>query len=79
MDYTTLTLAQLASVIRRDWVTVYYGASPYIHAMSSLNSIDDNYYLDDARTIVLYFLSNASTWRGEVARKVKAELKRRCK
>jgi hypothetical protein len=30
--------------------------------------------LDDAKTIVLYFLANAQTWRGEVAKRVKAEL-----
>jgi hypothetical protein len=30
---------------------------------------------DSARSVVLYFLSNASSWRGDVAKRVKAELK----
>ena len=30
---------------------------------------------DDGGSIVLYFLSNATTWRGEDARRIKAELK----
>lgn len=37
--------------------------------------MDDKYGADDARGIVLYFLSNATAWRGPVARAVKAELK----
>jgi hypothetical protein len=40
-----------------------------------LNSIDDKYGYDSARSIVNYFLANAGTWRGEVARRIKKELK----
>jgi hypothetical protein len=43
--------------------------------MATLNSIDDNYYFDSADSIVRYFLANASTWRGETAKRIKAELK----
>jgi len=43
--------------------------------MLELNSITDTYGLDDASSIVLYFVSNAGTWRGETARRVKAELR----
>jgi hypothetical protein len=43
--------------------------------MEKLYSIDDRYYLDSAREVVLYFLANANTWRGETARRIKAELK----
>jgi hypothetical protein len=69
-------LCEIAKEIRSDWGSkIYFGAKPYIMAMLSLNSIDDKYMLDDARDIVRYFLANASTWRGEVARRVKAELK----
>ncbi len=65
----------IAAEIRREWKNVYFGAVPYLDAMRTLNSIDEKYGYDDARSIVLYFLSNASTWRGDVARRVKAELK----
>ena len=65
----------IASDIRADWSNVSFGAKPYLDAMSSLTSINDNYYYDDARSVVMYFLANANTWRGETARAVKAELK----
>jgi hypothetical protein len=43
--------------------------------MHQLNSIDDNYHYDTGKSVVRYFLANASTWRGDTARKIKAELK----
>jgi len=67
-------LSTISKEIRADWKKLYFGAVPYLDAMGSLNSINDSYYDDSARTIVMYFLSNASTWRGEVARKIKKEL-----
>jgi hypothetical protein len=35
----------------------------------------DQFGLESGRTIILYFLANASAWRGEVARRIKKELK----
>jgi len=67
---------QIAEEILQDWKRPYFGAQPYINAMLSLNHINDKYINEDARSIVLYFLSNASTWRGATARRVKKELKR---
>lgn len=76
---TTRPLAQIAKEIDEDWSAkgngVNYAARPYLDAMYNLNSINDNYYADSGKSIVLYFLSNAGSWRGEVARRVKAELK----
>ena len=68
-------LYEIAREIRKAWTKVSPYAEPYLEAMESLNSINDNYYLDSGKSIVLYFLSNASTWRGEDARRIKAELK----
>lgn len=73
----SMTLSELAAMARRDWRKVYFGAVPYLEVLSSLATIDDSYGADGARTIIIYFLSNASSWRGEVARQVKKELKRR--
>ena len=53
----------IAADIKRSWKKVYFGAVPYLDAMLSLNDINDNYYADSARSVVLYFLSNATTWR----------------
>ena len=68
-------LYEIAREIRKTWTKVSPYAEPYLEAMQSLNTINDNYYYDSGKSIVLYFLSNASTWRGEDARRIKAELK----
>jgi len=69
------SLETIAREIRADWKNVYFGAVPYLAAMHSLGSIDDEFGYDDGRSIILYFLSNASTWRGPTAKAIKAELK----
>lgn len=68
-------LYEIASEIRKDWSPVNYAAKPYLDAMRELSSINDDYYADSGRSVVLYFLSNAASWRGENARRIKAELK----
>jgi hypothetical protein len=79
MTTTELTpntpLYVIATIIRKDWNKIYFGAKPYLDAMSSLNHISDKYMFDDAKTIVRYFLANASTWRGDTAKVVKTHLK----
>ncbi|MDF2188688.1 hypothetical protein [Paraflavitalea sp. CAU 1676] len=67
-------LQEIAQVIRKDWQPVYFGAIPYLDAMSDLQSINDNYGCDSGRSVVNYFLANARTWRGEVAKAVKTKL-----
>lgn len=67
-------ISEIAREIRSDWHNVYFGAVPYLDAMGSLNSIDDEYGCDSGNSVVLYFLANAQTWRGDVARRVKKEL-----
>ena len=44
-----------------------------------LKSINDKYGADSGKSIVLYFLSNATTWRGSDARRIKQELKQMTK
>lgn len=73
---TTRPLYEIAAEIRTDWKKVYFGAVPYLEALADLDKITDAYGADDAHTMVLYFLSNATTWRGDTARRVKAELKK---
>jgi hypothetical protein len=43
--------------------------------MRSVRSLSDDFGYDSAESIVQYFLANASTWRGDDARRIKAELK----
>lgn len=65
----------IARDIRANWHKPYFGAVPYLEAMGSLNGIRDSFYEDDAKGIVLYFLANSGNWRGDAARRIKAELK----
>ncbi len=65
----------IAKDIRKDWTKPNYAAVPYLDAMLHLDTIHDSYYYDNASDIVRYFLSNATSWRGETARAIKAELK----
>ena len=68
-------LHEIAREIRNDWRPVNYAARPYLEAMGALNSIKDNYGYDSGTSVVAYFLSNASSWKGETARRIKKELK----
>lgn len=71
------TFAEIACEIKQTWKNVYFGAKPYLQAMATIDSSDKNapYMLETAEDIVIYFLANAQTWRGEDARRIKAELK----
>lgn len=66
---------EIAREIRATWPKVNYAAVPYLEAMEYLTTMDSMYALDSAKSIVRYFLANASTYRGEAARRIKAELK----
>lgn len=72
---TTRPLREIAGEIRADWANVWFGAEPYLRAMATLDSVTDNYGHDHGDDVVRYFLVNAKTWRGETARRIKAELK----
>jgi hypothetical protein len=69
-------LYEIAAEVRRDWKKVSPYAKPYLDAMGTLGNIRENYGLDSGVSIVLYFLSNASGWRGDKAKAIKAELKK---
>lgn len=71
------TFAEIAREIKQTWKNVYFGAKPYLQAMATINSSDKNapYMLETAEDIVIYFLANATYWRGEDAKRIKAELK----
>jgi hypothetical protein len=68
-------ICEIAKDISKAWKNVYFGAVPYLSAMLALDSVNDNYGMDSGRSIVAYFLSNAQSFRGPEARKLKAELK----
>lgn len=55
--------------------SVYFAAAPYVNAMRYMDQVTDSYGAESGRTIVLTALSNLGSWRGPVARQVKAELR----
>jgi hypothetical protein len=73
-------LYEIAREIRKNWNTNNSGtvlspyARPYLEAMETLDSINDRYILDSGRSIVAYFLGNATSWKGDTARRIKKEL-----
>lgn len=77
MEKKQRTFAEIAQEIKKSWTNVYFGAKPYLEAMSQIDSTDKNapYLFETAEDIVLYFLANATTWRGADARRIKVELK----
>jgi hypothetical protein len=75
MPEPTRPLREIAREIARTWPRVNYAAAPYLRALHDLEGIDDAYGLDPAPEIVARFLCNAGTWRGEDARRIKAELR----
>lgn len=75
MNKPSRLLSTIAAEIKADWKKPYFGAVPYLNAMCQLTSVNDNYGYDSGYSIVIYFLSNAQTWRGETAKRIKAELK----
>jgi hypothetical protein len=74
---TVRPLYEIAREIMRDpaYKSARWCAGPYVEAMSGMTSVSDTYYADSGTSVVLYALSNLQSWRGETARRVKAELK----
>lgn len=68
-------LSVIAAEIAADWRPVNYAAVPYLQAMIELDSTDQMYGADSAREIISRFVGNASSWKGDVARRIKAELR----
>ena len=79
IELKKMAIHEIAYEISKDWKKVAYSAKPYLEAMYSLENINDKYGLDSGKSIVAYFLSNASTWKGEVAKAIKKELNLRLK
>lgn len=67
---------EIANEIKTDWGTKLSPyAKPYVQAMECLQSVESPYGQDSGKEIVLRFLCNAGSWRGETAKRVKTELK----
>lgn len=65
----------IARDVENYWPKVNYAARPYLDAMHHLSLISDKYYADSAKSVINYFLANASAFKGEHAKRIKTELK----
>lgn len=70
-------LYELAPIIEaegrgKSW---YAYAKPYVEALYSLKTVNDNYFYDSGSSVVSYALANLGQWRGETAKTVKLQLK----
>jgi len=70
-----VSVSEIAHAIAKDWTNISPYAADYLNAMKEIRSVEDSYYADSAKSVILYFLANANTYRGENARSYKALLK----
>jgi hypothetical protein len=79
---TAEDLYAIGAIIASDWAEkMNYAAVPYVNAFHAMHGfmLGDaraNYGADNAKSMVIYFLGNAATWKGPVAKAVKARLKK---
>lgn len=66
----------IAADIQRDWQRVYWEARPALRSMHELRTLRDTHLGRSADTIIREFLHHAMSWRGDVARRLKGELRR---
>jgi hypothetical protein len=68
--------AEINTLWRRDPPSpmVQRYARPYLEALEEIQTVKDNYGLESGDDIVMRFLVNVGSWRGEDARRIKEEL-----
>lgn len=85
MKKKTRTFSEVAAEVLNLWKAKYGQglpwslrcAMPYLEAMLDCNTTDKNvqYYAETVESVVVYFLANITNWRGDDAKRIKAELK----
>ena len=66
--------ADFKSAERKDGYDLPH-ARPYLDAMHFLKTVDQMYLQESAASMIIYFLSNATMWRGGRAPELKMELR----
>ena len=85
MKQNKRTFSAIAGEVLNLWKTKYGKnlpwslkcALPYLEAMLECDTTDKDavYYVETVESVVVYFLANITNWRGDDAKRVKAELK----
>ena len=84
-DLKKLDIAQITEIVKAELPDVLSAldTSPkaylksLIMAMGTLNTIEDNYYLDSGLEVVAKFVDSSRAWNSETGKLVRAELERR--
>lgn len=66
---------EIAEEILAKWQNIPPAAMAYLNPMLNLNSPSEMYGYDSADMILRYFLSNANTWKGDDAFRIKNEIR----
>ena len=74
-----VTVSEIAYAIAKDWQNISPYAADYLNAMKEITDIEGDYIHDSAKSVVLYFLANAGSYRGDSARAYKDLLKKMVK
>ena len=72
------TLSEIATDILSDVTlkgSARIRAKPYLEALQELETVADMYFADRGDVCTLYAVSNLAQWRGESAKRLKAELR----
>jgi hypothetical protein len=88
MEQNKRTFSEIAQEVMNLWKAKYgkYSrnlpwslqcAIPYLQAMLECDTTDKDaqYYAETVESVVVYFLANITSWRGDDAKRIKAELK----
>lgn len=78
-DLGSLDVQQIVALVYDDWDDVHPSAATYLNALdvNDCRELADPVGNETADLQLRYFLAHAASWRGETARAVKAELRRR--
>jgi hypothetical protein len=72
---TPRPLSEITREIRKDWKPMYRPAEAHFEAFEYADNVNQMYGMDSVKSEICYFLGNAQTWKGDVARRIKLELK----
>lgn len=76
VDAQQRPLSTIAEEIYETWgAKISEHALPYLEPMLRLTHVTDTIGHDNAEMVLRYFLNNAKGWRGEDAKRIKAELR----
>ena len=76
LKLSTMSIKEIAKFIINDWSKTDRVPKAYLEPMLTIETLDGMYYADTASSVVAYFLSSASGWKGFNARVTKKYLKK---